>query len=92
MPGLYIGKHGEHAKPHDRHRVGQVITEASASRQTQKGKSMSTRNQENSTGEQVERFEVERLTAEELYQVAGGLMAQCTANTVNVCHIDGTDD
>ncbi len=25
MPGLYLGKHGEHAKQHDRHRVGQAI-------------------------------------------------------------------
>jgi hypothetical protein len=53
---------------------------------------MSTSKQQNSTVEQVESFEVERLTAEELYQVAGGLMAQCTLCTVNVCHIDGTDD
>jgi|SoiMethySBSTD1v2_1073268.scaffolds.fasta_scaffold174339_2 hypothetical protein len=53
---------------------------------------MSTRKQQDSTVEQVESFEVERLTAEELYQVAGGLRAQGTAGTVSVCHVDGTDD
>jgi hypothetical protein len=53
---------------------------------------MSPRKQQDSTVEQVESFEVERLTAEELYQVAGGLRAQGTAGTVSVCHVDGTDD
>ena len=49
------------------------------------------------TGERLEKFQAERLTADELYLVAGGLRATtttsgCTGGTVSVCHVDGTDD
>ena len=48
------------------------------------------------TGERFEDFQAERLTADELYLVAGGLSAttSCggTAGTRSVCHVDGTDD
>jgi hypothetical protein len=44
------------------------------------------------TAERLEKFEAERLTADELYVVVGGLRSECTCGTVSVCHIDGTDD
>jgi len=46
------------------------------------------------TGERVESFQAERLTADELYLVAGGLgaTADSTCGTVSVCHSDGAYD
>ena len=40
----------------------------------------------------LEKFQAERLTADEMYVINGGLMASCTCGTRCVCHIDGTDD
>ena len=40
----------------------------------------------------MEKFQAERLTAEEMYTVNGGMMASYTCGTVSKCHIDGTDD
>jgi hypothetical protein len=46
------------------------------------------------TVERLEKFEAERLTADELYHVVGGLRVsgECTSGTVSVCHTDGNDE
>jgi hypothetical protein len=52
----------------------------------------------NTNGNQItfknfKNFEAEKLTASELHQVSGGMLALgCTCGTNSVCHVDGTTD
>jgi hypothetical protein len=41
--------------------------------------------------EQLEKFQADRLTADELYRVVGGVAANGVSSGVSVCHEDGID-
>ena len=40
----------------------------------------------------LEKFQAERLTADEMYNVNGGMRVNCTCGTWSSCDEDGTDD
>jgi len=46
------------------------------------------------TVQHLEKFQAERVTADELYHIVGGLRAggDCSCGTVSQCHVDGNDE